>query len=128
MCPKEGTLPQKNISSNHNQCSCESNYGPVTACAPSGTEFNSKFRDEKFSFGRKIGTFVKSNPEVLEWISGLKIDFNLEQTQKRVPQQTKMSFQDSNLVKTMLRKSAIQKVFLKKRAVCEQFVSSKQKG
>ena len=58
-----------------------------------------------FPMAGRLVYLLKSNPEVLERVSGLKIDLNLEQTQKRLLQQIKMSFQDLNLVKTILGKA-----------------------
>ena len=36
---------------------------------------------------------LRSNPEILEWVSGLKIDFILEPFQEKVPHHPKMSAQ-----------------------------------
>ena len=61
---------------------------------------------------------MKSNPEILEWVSGLKTDFILEKIQEKVPHNPKMSAQEplsvAKEVETMLKKGAIQKASLEK--------------
>ena len=70
-----------------------------------------------FPLAGRLQYFVKhwkkltSNPEILEWVSGLKIDFILEPFQEKVPHHPKMSAQESLLVtkevESMLKKGAI---------------------
>ena len=77
-----------------------------------------------FPLAGRLQYFVKhwkkltSNPEILEWVSGLKIDFILEPFQEKFPHHPKMSAQESWLVtkevESMLKKRAIQKTYVKK--------------
>ena len=77
-----------------------------------------------FSLAGRLQYFVKhwkkltSNPEILEWVSSLKINFILEPFQKKVPHHPKISAQESWLVAkdvgSMLRKGVIQKASVKK--------------
>ena len=77
-----------------------------------------------FPLTGRLQYFVKhwkkltSNPEILEWVSALKIDFILEPFQEKVPHHPKMSAQESWLVtkevESMLKKGAIQKISVKK--------------
>ena len=67
---------------------------------------------------------VANDPKILELVSGLKIDFQEEPFQERVPNQAQMSMQESELinqeVKPMLRKGAIHLVHSKE----SQFLSN----
>ena len=65
------------------------------------------------------------NLEILEWVSGLQTDFSFDPAEHKVPQQTKMSVQESNV--TSLNIEAMQKVFSQTGVVFQQFVPSKQK-
>ena len=77
-----------------------------------------------FPLAGRLQYFVKhwkkltSNPQILEWVSGLKIDFILEPFQEKVPHHQKLSAQESLLVtkkvESMLRKVAIQKTSVKR--------------
>ena len=41
---------------------------------------------------------LKNDPKILEWMSGLKIEFQEEPFQDRVPYQAQMSMQESELI------------------------------
>ena len=65
------------------------------------------FRNVKvsnFPLAGRLRYFVKhwkkltSNPEILEWVSGLKVDLILEPFQEKVPHHPKMSAQQSWIV------------------------------
>ena len=60
---------------------------------------------------------LTNDPKILEWISGLKIDFQEEPFQERVPHQAQMPMQESELinqmVEAMLRKGAVHLVHSK---------------
>ena len=83
-----------------------------------------------FPLAGRLQYFVKhwkkltSNPKILEWVSGLKIDFILEPFQKKVPYHPKMPAQESWLVtkevESMLKKGVVQKTSVKK----DQFLSN----
>ena len=77
-----------------------------------------------FPLARRLQYFVNhskkltSNLEILEWVSGLKMNFILEPFQEKVPHHAKMSPQESWLVtkevESMLKKGAIRKTSVKK--------------
>ena len=60
---------------------------------------------------------LTNDPKILEWVSGLKIDFQEEPFQERVPHQAQMSMQESELinqeVEAMLRKGPVHLVHSK---------------
>ena len=60
---------------------------------------------------------LTNDPKILQWVSGLKIDFREELFQERVPDQAQMSIQESELiiqeVEAMLRKGAVHLVYSK---------------
>ena len=60
---------------------------------------------------------LTNDPKILQWVSGLKIDFREEPFQERVPDQAQMSIQESELiiqeVEAMLRKGAVHLVHSK---------------
>ena len=84
---------------------------------PNGAKPISKRKSQQFSSSRWTAIFSKTlwtidrQPEILEWVSGLKIDFVLETFQENFPHNPKMSAQESLLVtrevESMLKKGAI---------------------
>ena len=99
MCSKQGILTQENLSSNHNQCSCDSIYGTATACTHNGTEFNSSSKN-RLQFGPNSKKSTTTNKNVVSRFKSGK-----DHTEKRCHS----------------------KSFSQTRAVREQFVPSKQK-
>ena len=89
-----------------------------------------KGKQENFHLQEDCSIFLENwkiltnNPKILEWVSGVKIDFQEEPFQEGVTHQAQMSMQESELinqeVEAMLTKKAIHLVHLKG----SQFISN----
>ena len=120
---KERNLFQHNFTSTKNTFSGDCTNPSVKRCASFGTKPFSKRENRNFSTLRKTVVFFRKfeNTEkqltILEWVSGLKIDFQEEPFQERVTHQAQMSMQEFELisqeVEAMLTKENIHLVHSK---------------